>query len=67
MRKLAHNTTDRVRWSIVQTAPRRRVIRHYSCEERAEKAMARYLCRPHGSGIGPMVQIWRMEKGEYLQ
>lgn len=66
-RKLAHNTTDQTRWSVIQTGPTTRVLGHYDTREAAEAARGSYLSKPWGSGIGPIVQIHEMAPGEYLR
>ena len=64
--QLAKNTTDRTRWTVVQIGPTYSVIGHYATRERAEVARGRYLAKPHGSGVGPIVQIFQLAPGEYL-
>ena len=67
MKKIAHNTTDKIRYSVIQIGPTLKVIGHYDTRERADGARGRYLIKPCGSGIGPIVQIHEMAPGEYLQ
>jgi hypothetical protein len=64
--KTAHNKTDAVRWSVIQIGPTKKTIGHYADEARAEVERGRYLSRPHGSGCGPIVKIYRIEPGEFL-
>jgi hypothetical protein len=66
MKKLTSNPTDETRWTVVQVGPTARVIGHYKTEKRATAACDRHLARPHGSGVGPIVRIYRMEPGEFL-
>jgi hypothetical protein len=67
MKKIAHNTTDKTRYSVIQTGPTLAVIGHYEAHDRADAARGRYLSKPWGSGIGPIVQIHEMAPGEYLR
>jgi hypothetical protein len=66
MKKIAHNKTDNTRYSVIQTGPITKVIGHYETREKAEAARGRFLDKPWGSGIGPIVQIHEMAPGEYL-
>lgn len=66
MKKIARNTTRKTRYSVVQTLPIVKVVGHHHTRERAEMARCRYLRKPHGSGVGPIVEIYEMQPGEYL-